>query len=144
MSFCLSAWNNSAPTGRIFLMFDSWVSTDNNTVHASCLLVTQVYKHSIVLCNSYCFLPRYYVIPALSFSIFYFFSPIDSKCLRNTLGLVDRRLESLFREVTLIEIIAFFRADLLRYLSSHCFKPFAISFVHTASAWFVYMLFIYK
>ena len=25
MSVCLSAWNNSAPTGRIFMKFDTWV-----------------------------------------------------------------------------------------------------------------------
>ena len=26
---CLSAWNNSAPTGRIFLEFDIWVLFEN-------------------------------------------------------------------------------------------------------------------
>jgi len=34
--------------------------------------------------------------------------------LFNILGFVDRRLKPLFRKVTLIEIISFFRADLLR------------------------------
>jgi hypothetical protein len=29
MSVSLSAWNNSAPTGRIFLKFDIWVFFEN-------------------------------------------------------------------------------------------------------------------
>ena len=29
MSICLSAWNNSAPTGRIFMKFDIWVFFEN-------------------------------------------------------------------------------------------------------------------
>jgi len=68
---------------------------------------------------------------------------MDLKSFCNILGFVDRRSESLFREVTLIEIISFFREDLLRYLTSQYFKRFATNFVNTASALFVYVLFIY-
>jgi hypothetical protein len=31
MSVCLSAWNSSAPTGRIFLEFDIWVFFENRS-----------------------------------------------------------------------------------------------------------------
>jgi len=31
LSVCLSAWNNSAPTGRIFLKFDIWVFFENRS-----------------------------------------------------------------------------------------------------------------
>jgi hypothetical protein len=29
MSICLSAWNNSVPTGRIVMKFDIWVIFEN-------------------------------------------------------------------------------------------------------------------